>query len=83
MGFSAELFSELIRLGNERDLTRLTARYPAAAVNVDDPSILMPQCRQGSALDQLRVQLMGSGTAALFPSRPYNPSSVLNAQKSF
>lgn len=42
LGFSSELYSELIRLENERDLGRLAARYPAVAVDLDDPGVLMP-----------------------------------------
>lgn len=56
VGFSSELFSELIRLDSERDLGRLTARYPAMGVDVDDPGVLMVHDAQ-SGLDQLRVQL--------------------------
>jgi molybdenum cofactor cytidylyltransferase len=58
VGFSAELFSELIRLDSERDLTRLTARYPAAEITVDDPGILIYHHGHGG-LDQLRTQLRG------------------------
>jgi molybdenum cofactor cytidylyltransferase len=43
IGFSAELFSELIRLQRENDLKRLITRYPARAVEVDDAGILMRQ----------------------------------------
>ncbi|MDE2402460.1 MAG: NTP transferase domain-containing protein [Burkholderiales bacterium] len=43
VGFSAELFSELIRLDNERDLARLTTRYPAMGLEVNDPGVLMQQ----------------------------------------
>ncbi|RYY85665.1 MAG: nucleotidyltransferase family protein [Chitinophagaceae bacterium] len=63
VGFSAELFSELIRLDNERDLSRLTARYPAMGVDVDDPGVLMAQDAQ-SGLAQLRAQLHSTN---LFP----------------
>ncbi|MGH6647464.1 nucleotidyltransferase family protein [Aquabacterium sp.] len=62
VGFSAELFSELIRLDNERDLARLTARYPAMGVDVDDPGVLMAHDAQ-SGLAQLRVQLHGTNLA--------------------
>lgn len=62
VGFSAELFSELIRLDSERDLARLTARYPAMGVDVDDPGVLMAQDAQ-SGLAQLRVQLHGTNLA--------------------
>jgi len=59
VGFSAELFSELIRLDSERDLGRLTARYPAMGVDVDDPGVLMAHDAQ-SGLEQLRAQLHSS-----------------------
>lgn len=41
VGFSAEFFSELIRMQSERDLHRLMSRYPAMALNVDDPGVLL------------------------------------------
>lgn len=41
IGFSAEFYSELINLKRERDLLRLISRYPAKAVPVNDPGILM------------------------------------------
>lgn len=62
VGFSAELFSELIRLDSERDLARLTARYPAMGIDVDDPGVLMAQDAQ-SGLAQLRVQLHSTNLA--------------------
>lgn len=40
-GFAAELFSELIELEGEAGGRRLLARYPAAAVDVDDPGVLL------------------------------------------
>lgn len=45
LGFSSELFSELIHLSCYRDLERLRARYPAHAVEVDDPGVLMDPVR--------------------------------------
>lgn len=62
VGFSSELFSELIRLDSERDLARLTARYPAMGVDVDDPGVLMAHDAQ-SGLAQLRVHLQGTNLA--------------------
>lgn len=41
IGFSAEFFSELIRLRTERDLARLIARYPAQGIDVDDPGVIL------------------------------------------
>lgn len=42
VAFSAELFSELVRMQSETDLNKLINRYPAMALNVDDPGILAP-----------------------------------------
>lgn len=39
--FAAELFSDLIELQGEAGARRLLARYPAAAVDVDDPGVLL------------------------------------------
>ena len=41
MGFSAELFSELLSLNGDEGARRLLARYPTVAVEVDDPGVLM------------------------------------------
>jgi molybdenum cofactor cytidylyltransferase len=41
MGFGRELFSELIRLGHDRDFYRLISRYPSEGVDVDDPGVLL------------------------------------------
>jgi molybdenum cofactor cytidylyltransferase len=41
VGFSAELYSELISLTGDEGVRRLVARYPAQAVEVDDPGVLM------------------------------------------
>lgn len=40
VGFSAELYSELILLSGDEGARRLMARYPARAVAVDDPGVL-------------------------------------------
>ncbi len=39
VGFSAELFSELVALTGDEGARRLVARYPAQAVEVDDPGV--------------------------------------------
>jgi molybdenum cofactor cytidylyltransferase len=39
--FAAELFSELVALRADEGARRLLARYPAAAVDVDDPGVLI------------------------------------------
>lgn len=41
IAFSAEFFSELVRMQSERDLSRLMNRYPAMALDVDDPGVLL------------------------------------------
>ena len=41
VGFSAELFSELVALTGDEGARRLVARYPALAVEVDDPGVLL------------------------------------------
>jgi len=41
VAFSAEFFSELVRMQSERDLNRLMNRYPALALEVDDPGVLL------------------------------------------
>ena len=58
VGFSAEFYSELIRLQRERDLQRLLAQYPAHGVEVDDAGILMTQDPH-SSLAPLRTVLQG------------------------
>jgi len=41
VGFSAELYSELILLSGDEGARRLIARYPAFAAEVDDPGVLV------------------------------------------
>jgi molybdenum cofactor cytidylyltransferase len=41
VGFSAELYSELVRLQGDEGARRLLARYPTQAVEVDDPGVLL------------------------------------------
>lgn len=41
VGFSAELYSELAALTGDEGARRLVARYPAEAVEVDDPGVLI------------------------------------------
>jgi molybdenum cofactor cytidylyltransferase len=40
VGFAAELFSELMMLKGDEGTRRLLARYPTAAVELDDPGVL-------------------------------------------
>lgn len=41
VGFSAELYSELVVLSGDEGARRLLARYPATPVEIDDPGILL------------------------------------------
>jgi len=41
VGFSAELYSELVDLQGDEGARRLLARYPSQAVDVDDPGVLV------------------------------------------
>jgi molybdenum cofactor cytidylyltransferase len=41
VGFSAELFSDLLSLSGDEGARRLIARYPALGVDVADPGVLM------------------------------------------
>jgi molybdenum cofactor cytidylyltransferase len=41
VGFSAELYSELIGLTGDEGARRLVARYPSVPVEVDDPGVLI------------------------------------------
>lgn len=41
IGFSSELFSELIQIGSFRELERMVVRYPSCRVEVNDPGVLM------------------------------------------
>lgn len=41
VGFAAELYSELVVLSGDAGASRLLARYPAAAIELDDPGVLL------------------------------------------
>jgi len=41
VGFAAELYSELVMLAGDEGARRLVARYPAQAVEADDPGVLL------------------------------------------
>ena len=53
VGFSAELFSELIALSGDEGARRLIARYPAHGLEVDDPGVLIDIDTQAD-LDRVR-----------------------------
>jgi molybdenum cofactor cytidylyltransferase len=41
VGFSAELYSELVALSGDEGARRLVARYPSLGLEVDDPGVLV------------------------------------------
>ncbi len=41
VGFSTELYSELVNLQGDEGARRIVARYPSHAVNLDDPGVLV------------------------------------------
>ncbi|MDE2093473.1 MAG: nucleotidyltransferase family protein, partial [Burkholderiales bacterium] len=41
VGFSAELYSELVTLSGDEGARRLIARYPALGLEVDDPGAVL------------------------------------------
>lgn len=53
VGFSAEMYSELAGLTGDEGARRLVARYPARAVEVDDPGVLI-DIDTTQDLDELR-----------------------------
>ncbi len=60
VGFSAELYSELVTLSGDEGARRLVARYPAFGVEVDDPGVLI-DVDTPADLDRVRQrQLPGS-----------------------
>ena len=64
VGFGAELFSELVMLKGDEGARRLLARYPTAAVELDDPGVLFDI----DTVDDLAVaqrSIDGSSTVAL------------------
>ena len=64
VGFGAELFSELVMLKGDEGARRLLARYPTAAVELDDPGVLFDI----DTVDDLAVarrRIDGSSTIAI------------------
>lgn len=61
VGFSAEMFSELIALTGEDGAKRLLGRFAAQAVEVDDPGVLMDI---DTAADLERARAFCEGAAA-------------------
>lgn len=64
VGFSAELYSELVALGGDEGARRLVARYPAHGVEVDDPGALIDIDTEAD-LDGLRSGKLPASTASL------------------
>lgn len=63
IGVSRELFSELVHLENDRDLERLSSRYPAIGVDVDDPGVVMHEhALHATALGIDEPDLRGTAT---------------------
>ena len=61
VGFAAELYSELMLLSGDEGARRIVARYPAQAVEVDDPGVLM-DVDTGADLEALRSVAAGAQT---------------------
>lgn len=53
VGFSAELYSDLIQLRGEKGARQLLARYPTGAVEVDDPAVLRERPAPADASGQV------------------------------
>jgi molybdenum cofactor cytidylyltransferase len=61
VGFGAELYSELVRLDGDDGARRVTLRYPALGLEVDDPGVLMDVDTQAD-LERVRAVLAGAAT---------------------
>jgi len=62
VGFSAELYSELIALRGDEGARRLVARYPAIGVEVDDPGVLIDVDTEAD-LESVRLEQQGGDGA--------------------
>jgi molybdenum cofactor cytidylyltransferase len=60
VGFAAELYSELVALTGDEGARRLVVRYPAQAVEVDDPGVLV---NLDGLQDAAALRLVQGGTA--------------------
>ena len=63
VGFSAELYSELVRLTGDDGARRVMARYPAQGVELDDPGVLL-DVDTVADLEGLRGRLLQSKVQA-------------------
>ena len=59
VGFATELYSELVRLTGDEGARRLIARYPAFALEIDDPGVLVDVDTQAD-LERLRSAERGT-----------------------
>ena len=66
VGFSAELYSELVALSGDEGARRLVARYPAQAVDVDDEGVLIDI---DTVQDLAALRAVKGGAAAAHPPR--------------
>lgn len=57
VGFSAELYSELVRLSGDDGARRVVARYPAYGEELDDPGVLL-DVDTVADLDALRAHML-------------------------
>ena len=58
VGFSTELYSELVTLRGDEGARRLVARYPAIGVEVDDPGVLIDVDTEAD-LESVRLAQLG------------------------
>ena len=66
VGFAAELYSELAALGGDEGARRLVSRYPAFAVELDDPGVLIDI----DTADDLAAARLGAFASAADRERP-------------
>ncbi len=66
VGFAAELYSELTALSGDEGARRLVARYPAFAVELDDPGVLIDIDTE----DDLIAARLGANDATADRERP-------------
>ena len=64
VGFSTELFSELVNLQGDEGARRIVARYPSQAVELDDPGVLIDV---DTVEDLARLRAQGLSQASLKP----------------
>jgi molybdenum cofactor cytidylyltransferase len=69
MGFAGELYSELITLTGDDGVRRLLARYPALALELDDPGVMAaPDApRPSRSAPDTAADALASDLAALWP----------------